>query len=437
MNPPASPLRVAGWAFALAIALTAALRGADPDPTSEFTVNGIKVIVRPRPSTETVVLGVFFAGGRAHLTAETAGLERLLLDVMTEGSERFPRAILRQEMSRHGITLGFDTNAMYSVMSLDGPRRSFDRGLELLVDALLRPEFEAAAIEQRRASLISSVESDLADADAVMTRFMESLVYAAHPYAPPDRGEVSVLRALDLPALRAHHQRLLQGARLLVVAAGNVDPGDLRRRLRAALAGVPAGDSIDPVPALEFSRAALHRRAFADVPMVRAIFAAPTADAEDWPAFEVAVASLNLRLFESLRSRHRVAYDVGASVFHGTAAYGTIRVQTQEPSRAAQLIRAELERLGGELLPAREVKAAIATLRTTQYIDLQTNASQAGALARAELTGGGWRKHRPSFEGVTPEMVRAAAAKWLRNVQWFVLADPSVALDPADFGVEN
>lgn len=428
--------RSIGCAIAAVLACAIAAGGAEVDPTSDFTVNGVKVIVRPRPSTETVAVGVFFAGGRANLTPATAGLERLLLDVATEGSEKFPRDVLRRETTRHGVTLSFGTNAMYSVISLGAPRRSFDRGLEMLVDAVLRPELAAETVERRRASLVSAVNSDLADADAVMTRFVEGHIYASHPYAPADRGEVESLRRIDPPALRAHHRHLLQGARMLVVATGNVDPADLRRKLRTALAGVPPGDSPEPAPQLEFTRATLQRRAFTGVPLVRGVFAAPTIDADDWAALEVAVATLNLRVFESLRTRQSLAYEAGASVDRGLAAYGTIRVQTEEPSRAARLVGVELERLGTEPLSERELKAAIAMLRTSRYIELQTNAAQAGELARAELTGGGWRAHRGAFESVTAEMVRAAASKWLRHLQWFVLAEPAVELNEADFGVE-
>ena len=55
-----------------------ALPGAETSVT-QFEVNGLKVLVKARPSTQTVIAGLFLRGGVANQTPETAGLEALML----------------------------------------------------------------------------------------------------------------------------------------------------------------------------------------------------------------------------------------------------------------------------------------------------------------------------------------------------------------------
>src|SRR5262252_6257322 len=95
--------------------------------TSEFEVNGLKVIVKQRPSVRTVAAGLFIRGGSAELTPQTAGVEALLLDAMTEASAHFPRALLRSELSRLGSSVSFGVNRDYSVVSMASTRENFER----------------------------------------------------------------------------------------------------------------------------------------------------------------------------------------------------------------------------------------------------------------------------------------------------------------------
>ena len=47
---------------------------------TEFDVNGLKVLVKRREGSQTVVAGLFLKGGARNVTAENAGVESLMLD---------------------------------------------------------------------------------------------------------------------------------------------------------------------------------------------------------------------------------------------------------------------------------------------------------------------------------------------------------------------
>jgi len=69
---------------------------AQPAPSvSEFVINGLKVIVKQRPGTETVTVGLFLRGG----SVQKPGMEELLLSVVTESSAKFPAPVLQPNWS--------------------------------------------------------------------------------------------------------------------------------------------------------------------------------------------------------------------------------------------------------------------------------------------------------------------------------------------------
>src|SRR4051794_1089377 len=72
--------------------------GAQADLTSDFDVNGLKVIVKRRPNAPTVAAGLFIRGGSRNLTLPTAGIENLMLSTAAEASKKFPRDVMRKEL---------------------------------------------------------------------------------------------------------------------------------------------------------------------------------------------------------------------------------------------------------------------------------------------------------------------------------------------------
>src|SRR2546423_3929186 len=94
-------LRISAIVLALSL-LTASYVAAQPgtEGVAEFTVNGLKVLVKQRPSSQTVAVGLFIKGGSRNITAANAGVEALMLDVATEASTSFPRELLRRELAR-------------------------------------------------------------------------------------------------------------------------------------------------------------------------------------------------------------------------------------------------------------------------------------------------------------------------------------------------
>jgi len=65
---------------------------------------------------------------------------------------------------------------------------------------------------------------------------------------------------------------------------------------------------------------------------------------------------------------------------------------------------------------------------TSHYLDQETNAAQAGELARYELVGGGWRNSTTLLDrlrAVTPQDVRRVANTYIKNLQFIVIGNPA------------
>jgi zinc protease len=184
---------------------------------TEFDVNGLKVLVKRRAGSQTVVAGLFLRGGAQNVTAETAGIEALMLDAASEASRSYPRASLRKELARMGTGISYGVNYDYSAMTLGTTRYNFDRSWEIFTDVVLHPSFAPEDVERVRNRLVASLRDDNDVPDNYLQVLQARAAYAGHPYLNNPRGTPETMARFTVEDVRRYHAQAMQTSRLLLV----------------------------------------------------------------------------------------------------------------------------------------------------------------------------------------------------------------------------
>lgn len=405
----------------------AVVAGRPQDAVTERNVAGVKTLVKRRPGSQTVAVGLFFAGGAGATEPAQAGIEALTLATAVEASRWFPREALRRETARLGANLNYVVTYDYSALTLAIPRRTFEQGWTLFADVVRRPRFAAEDAALVRDRLTAALLDDADDPDAVLQQTQAKAVYDGHPYAAAPKGTPETLARLEVGDLRAHYARLLAARRLLLVVVGDLDPGLVAKRAAALFAGLPSGAPPPPVPALFWTNSdvTLTTRAL-PTDYVQGVYAAPALTAPDFPALRLAAAVLRDRVFEEVRVKRNLSYAPTAFLTAQGANLGGVYVSAVDADQAVAVMLDEIKRLRTELVEPDELRATAAQFLTTYYLAEETNGSQVATLALYELVGGGWRQAFAALDrlqAVTPEQVRAAARKYMVNLRFAVVGD--------------
>ena len=165
---------------------------------TEFEVNGLKVLVKRREGSQTVVAGLFLRGGSRNVTAESAGVEALMLDVATEASQNFPREQLRRELARTGTNLSYGINYDYSALTLGSTRRYFDRSWEIFADSALHPSFLPEDFQRVKNRVLVSLSEQEDTPDSFLDVLQSRVAYANHPYMNDPHGTKESVARLTL-----------------------------------------------------------------------------------------------------------------------------------------------------------------------------------------------------------------------------------------------
>jgi zinc protease len=405
--------------------------------TEFVTANGMKVLVKRRQGSPTVVAGLFIKGGSQNITADNAGIETLMLDVATESTQSFPLVQMRRELARTGSNLSYGINDDYSVLTVASTRRFFDRSWNIFVDSALHPSFtpeDFKRVKDRELVSVSGVEDT---PDSFLQVLQRRAVFSGHPYLNDPRGTVASITKLTLEDVKRFHDEIMRGTRLLLVIVGDVDPQDIRRKIDLSLGKLPKGDYTPipmPQPVFSSSNLTLTER---QIPTnyVTGIYAAPSLTSGDIYPMRVASSILQTRVYTEVRVRRNLSYAPDAFLGSQAANTGGIYVTAVDANQAIRVMKAEISKLQTQEINSDEIAATAQQYLTRYYLGQETNAAQAGELAQYELIGGGWRNSAVMLDrlrAVTPADVERVANKYMRNLQFVVIGDPQ-AIDRSVF----
>ncbi len=396
---------------------------------TDFEVNGLKVLVKRREGSLTVGAGLYIKGGARNITAQNAGIESLTFDVASEGSTSFPRAKMRDELSRMGTVIGASANHDYSVLALRSTRLNFDRSWQMFTDVALNPSFakeDFTLIQQR---LLSALRDDNDSPESHLQYLHDRVAYASHPYMNPVRGTVESVSRLTVEDLRNYHRKVMETSRLLLVIVGDVDPNQIRTMVAASFGKLPRGSyQAVPIQQLVFDKSSVEITPRAlETNYVQGYFTAPAPNSADIYPMRIASSLLRDRVFLEVRAKRNLSYAPDAFLRSQAANIGGIYVTADDANQSVRLMLDEINRLQRVAISDEDIQSVVAQYLTSYYIGQETNAAQVGELAQYELLGGGWRNSLDFIEklsAVTPEDVQRVAQKYMRNLRFVVLGDP-------------
>lgn len=398
---------------------------------TEFDVNGLKVLVKRRPSSPTVAAALFVRGGARNIDEKNAGIEDLTLKVATEAGKKYTRQAVRRELSRTGSGISAAADQDFSIVSMGATRPNFDRVWDIFTDVMLNPAFASDDIERdRRASLSALAERDVTPEGALESG-IERVIYAGHPYAVDVNGTPATLNSFKAADLIAYHKKIMETSRLLLVFVGDIDTNDLKKRIAASFGKLPRGDYKEKYfPQLIFDKPTLDIVARPNIPTnyVEGVFGAPSLNNDDYYPMQVAMSILQQLVFQEVRVKRLLSYAPGAEMEKLATNTANISVSSTNANESVRIMLDQIDNLRIQRLSDDVISEVGGNFLTTYYLGQETSGAQVGELGRYELIGGGWRR---SFEfldrvrQVRSSDVQAVSEKYMKNLRFVVVGNPA------------
>ncbi|MEI4488403.1 pitrilysin family protein [Frigidibacter sp. MR17.14] len=218
---------------------------ADVEIREVTSPGGIKAWLVEDHTLPFVSVQMAFRGGASLDQDGKRGAVNLMAGMLEEGCTQDDGAALTSQgfaEAREALAAGMSFDASDDTVSVSAKMltENRDEAAALLHCALAKPAFGAEALERVRGQVLSGIQSDAVDPEALAAKAFDALAFGDHPYATPISGTEDSVTGLTAADLQAAKDRTMARDRIVVSAAGDISAEDLGKLIDRLVGDLPA-----------------------------------------------------------------------------------------------------------------------------------------------------------------------------------------------------
>ena len=389
--------------------------------------NGLKVLLFPDPTKETITVNVTYLVGSSHENYGETGMAHLLEHLVFKGSPRHPN--IPQELTEHGsrpngTTWTDRTNYFETFAATDA---NLEWALDLESDRMVNSFIAKKDLDSEMTVVRNEFESGENNPFRVLWERTMAGAYLWHNYGKTTIGARSDIENVPIERLQAFYRKYYQPDNAVLLIAGKFDEPRTLGLVHKYFAQIPRpARTLERVytvePTQDGERSVTVRRV-GDTQLVAAMYHVPSGAHEEYAAVDVLAQLLgdtpSGRLHKALVESKKASsvFGFGFQWREPTVTMFGAEVRTGAPLEVARDTLLEtIEGLSATPPTKEEVERARAQL--LKNIDLDLNRSDQIGLTLSEFIGAGdWRLyflHRDRLRKITTEEVQKAAARYFK-----------------------
>jgi zinc protease len=357
---------------------------------------GIRAWLVEAPEIPFLALELRFAGGAGLDAPDRLGAATLMAGLLEEGAGDLDARAFAAARDALAADMGFSASDDSVTVSARMLTENRDAAVALLRKALVEPRFDPDALERVREQVLSGLQSDARDPQAIAGKMFNRLAFGDHPYCLPDDGTPETVAALTRDDIVAAHRGALARDRVFVAAVGDITPAALGDLLDTLLGDLPETGAPLPDRADAALAGGLTVEPF-DAPQAVIAFGQPGI-ARDDPDFLAAVAvnevlgggGLTSRLMREVRESRGLTYGIGTGLSSGAfgeTLRGRVATANATVGETVAVIRAEWQRIAEAGITADELEAIKAYMKGSYALRFDGNANIARILVGMQEQG--------------------------------------------------
>lgn len=414
-----------------------------PIPEAHILPNGLQVLLLPDRRAPVVEFRLIVPhAGRAYDAPEWVGLSGAAARLLIAGTPTRTSFEIADEADRYGGAISVSANTETAILDANCLAPYLEPMTHLIADVVLRPTFPPDEVEIDRTNTLQRLRLQRSQPGFLAEERFRQALFGDHPYSrlAPDENALQRWQTEQLQAFHAARYRP-RGATMLIV-------GDFEQEVALRVLGDAFGtwhgeDDATPLPdpplaAVERGWHLVPRPNSVQSHLMLGGLCPARTHPESLPlllAVSVLGSGASSRLFLTVREQYGYAYSVNARVDYYLkigAFVAEAQTATENTYDAIRQIRAEIERLIHEPIPADELRATQNYLIGRHMLSRVTLGSLTELYKQTVLYGlpmDYWQRYPELVDALTPAEVQYAAACYLNPEPFttIVVGDPALS----------
>ncbi len=405
------------------------------EPADTFTVEGITVV--RKPTVKAIInVSVYYIGGVANYPAKEAGIENLALaGTMECGTRSYTKDEFKNIADAYGINIYGSSTYDYGKISLNCISKYFDKGWNLLAEAVNHPLYNENDFKLLKQKIIARIKNQAANPSSKIQKMAIETTFKGTAYATDPLGELNTVNQLSASDVKNYYYNtLLNKNRMFIVVAGKLSKAVIGRKIEEAFGRLPERPYAAPsyqAPVIASNSLHIESRTLS-TNYIAGIVNAPAFTSDDFVANQLAIAALSDNFFEEIRTKRNLSYAPYAYSVRRKMPYSYLFVSTPEPKAAVEVMIHEIQRLQKEGFSQKELTEMRDLFITRNYMRQQSADAMASNLGVSKVLGD-WKMPQEFSNKVrqaTPDELTQVFRKYVHGINWNYLGDAK-AIDSA------
>jgi predicted Zn-dependent peptidase len=192
-----------------------------PKYSREVLDNGLKVIVVENHEVPFVTVQLGLLAGA--WTEEAPGTTAMTMSMLVKGTNKHSEAELTDELETYAIGLSGIADIDTSTVNMNCLTEHVERGMKLLGEVVLEPNFPGDEFEKLRRQVLTSLAISSEEPEYVADREFRRRLYGKHPYSRTAVGEVEDVNALAVGDLKQWWSEFVRPDAAVLIFAGDIN----------------------------------------------------------------------------------------------------------------------------------------------------------------------------------------------------------------------
>ncbi len=399
--------------------------------------NGLRVLLYPDASRPTVTVNMVVLVGSRHEGYGETGMAHLLEHMNFKGTEAHPHIpkVLQDHGAQFNATTSDDrTNYFETVPASD---ENLDYFLRMEADRLVNSFIRKSDLDSEMTVVRNEFERGENSPISVLMERISEAAYEFHNYGKPTIGNRSDIERVPIDNLQAFYHKYYRPDNVVLLIAGQFEPPKALELVQKYFGAIPKPtQKLDATyteePEQDGERTVTLRRV-GDVGEVGAAYHIPASSHEDSAALQVLANILSSqpsgRLYKALVETKKATSAFASGRSQHDPGLFLVMAEVRDPSTLSNVrddMTALVESIGKQGVTDEEVDRAKQQILKARE-RAAANTSQFALSLTEWIADGDWRLYylnRDRIEKVTPEQIKAVAAKYLvpnnRTVGMFI-----------------
>lgn len=360
------------------------------------TSGGIEAwFVRDR-TVPIISVSFSFEGGATLDPGGKEGLADMVSGLLDEGAGKLESQAFQRALEDISASLSFHAGRDRFGGSLRTLSAHRGEAFRLLGLAVTGPRFDADPVERIRSHLIASLMAQQENPRRIAGRTWYRTVFPSDPYGRPVAGTPETVKAIGRDDLWRFMRQRLTREGLKIGVVGDIDPGELARRLDQAFGALPARGGGGAVPDAAPAGAGKLVVVRKPIPQSVVVFGQPGVkrDHPDYYALYVlnhvvGGGGFSSRLTKEIREKRGLAYAVYSylnPLDRAGLIMGGLATQNARVSGSLELLRAEWRRAARDGITTSELAEAKTYINGSFPLRLDSGRRIAGMLVAIQVS---------------------------------------------------